>query len=81
VHARRFASPQKIDMKNKIPTRTQPGSLTVTDGGTCVGYVVAHGDSYSAFRPDGSLYGEFASQREAVRSLPTINAKSHEANK
>jgi hypothetical protein len=72
---------EKIDMKNTIPTANAPGSLAVTDGGTCVGYVVAHGDSYSAFRPDGSLYGEFASQREAVRSLPTINAKSHEANK
>jgi hypothetical protein len=63
---------EKIDMKNKIPTAT----LAVTDGGTCVGYVVANGDSYSAFRPDGSLYGEFASQREAVRSLPTINEAS-----
>jgi hypothetical protein len=62
-------------MKTKIPA----ASLAVYDGRTHIGYVAAHGDSYSAFRPDGSLYGEFASQREAVRSLPTI--KSHEANK
>jgi len=70
---------EKIDMKTKIPAANTP--IAVTDGQTCVGYVVAHRDSYSAFRPDGSLYGEFASQREAVRSLPTINAKSLEANK
>jgi hypothetical protein len=76
-----FACLEKIDMKNKIPTANAPNSLTVTDGGTCVGFIVTHGDSYLAFRPDGSLYGEFGSQREAVRSLPVINVKSHGANK
>jgi hypothetical protein len=68
----------KNSKHNDIPRANAPDALTVTDGEMCVGHIVAHGDSFFAFRPDGTLYGEFASQREAVRSLP---AKSHGANK
>jgi hypothetical protein len=59
---------------NKIvPRANAPESLAVNDGQTCIGHIVASGGSYFAFDADNILFGEFATQREALRALPAAN--------
>jgi hypothetical protein len=50
---------------------TQSPMLTVTDGTTCVGFVLSRGrDGFEAFDRDGKTLGKFKSQMEATRAIP-----------
>jgi hypothetical protein len=59
-----------------MPIRTRapeikPTMLSVTDGTSCVGFVLNRGrDGYEAFNRDGKSIGKFQSQQEAVRAIP-----------
>jgi hypothetical protein len=62
---------EKIDM-SKIPTANAPDSLSVTDGTTLIGHIVARDGSYFAFRPDDSSARRI---RHARRSRARISRR------
>ncbi len=61
--------------RTDIPNPHAPGALAVTDGGTCIGYIV-HAGAYFAFGADGVLVGEYDTQGKAMRALPAAKASS-----
>jgi hypothetical protein len=63
--------------RTDIPNPRTPGALAVTDGTTCIGYIV-HDDTYFAFDADNVLIGEYATQREAMRAMPAANTVSND---
>jgi hypothetical protein len=67
---------KKISKPNDIPNALMAHSLAVTDGGTCIGRIVAHDGSYFAFGTNNVLVGEFATQGQAMRALPAANKQS-----
>jgi len=67
---------KKVSTRNYIPSARMAHALAVTDGGTCIGRIVAHDGSYFAFGTDVVLLGEFSTQREAMRALPAAKASS-----
>ncbi len=48
------------------------GYLSVADGTTGVGTIVPRDGSWLAYDATGELLGQFASQRDAMRSLPRV---------
>jgi hypothetical protein len=57
-----------------IPSTHDRDALTVTDGTFLAGYICVREGGVFAFLPDGSLLGEYRTQQEAVRALPSVNA-------
>jgi len=57
----------------RIPSAHDAGSLCITDGLVTAGFVLHHNDSWWAFTPDGTLFGEYSSKVEAIRSLPAAD--------
>jgi hypothetical protein len=60
--------------RTDIPNPHAPGALAVTDGGTCIGYIV-HAGAYIAFGADDVLVGEFDTQGKAMRALPAASTR------
>jgi hypothetical protein len=59
-----------VSIRNRTP-EIKPTMLSVTDGTSCVGFVLNRGrDGYEAFNRDGKPIGKFQSQQEAVRAIP-----------
>jgi hypothetical protein len=55
------------------PKRSLNSTVYAYDGTTFIGWVTAHEGTFSAFDPAGTLIGEFESQQDATRTLPTIS--------
>jgi hypothetical protein len=59
-----------MPIRNRIPER-KPSMLSVTDGTTCVGFVLARGPAgFEAFDFAGKSFGMFSTQRDAVLAIP-----------
>ncbi len=59
-------------MSNAIPNpRTSAAALAVTDGATTIGFVIPHDGEFFAFDHDQNLLGEFKTQRQAMRAIPS----------
>jgi hypothetical protein len=58
-------------VKSAIPNPRRDGSLAVYDGSVLCGFIVADDGSHFAFDQSGTLLGEFATRRLAMRSIPT----------
>jgi hypothetical protein len=56
--------------KTGIPNPRAANALSVADGTVTVGTVVENDGSFFSFNRDGELIGEYATQRQAMRSIP-----------
>ena len=57
-------------VRSRLPQVT-PTMLSVTDGTSCVGFVLNRGrDGFEAFNRNGRSVGKFKTQKEAVRAVP-----------
>jgi hypothetical protein len=67
-----------------IPRADAPDALSVSDGAVTCGSVVERDGAFFAFDTNGTLVGEYGSQREAVRAIPpesSARAKSTSVGK
>ena len=57
-------------IRTRLP-EIKPTMLSVTDGATCVGFVLSRGrDGFESFNRDGKSVGKFRTQQEATRAIP-----------
>jgi hypothetical protein len=54
-----------------IPRLNVNTALAVADGQTISGYIVKHDGAYYSYGADHALIGEYSSQIEASRSIPS----------
>ncbi len=61
-----------MSIRTRAP-EIKPNMLSVTDGTSCVGFVLNRGrDGYEAFNRNGKPIGKFKSQQQAMRAIPRI---------
>jgi hypothetical protein len=61
-------------IRTRLP-EIKPTMLSVTDGATCVGFVLSRGrDGFESFNRDGKSVGKFRTQQEAMRAIPRTSA-------
>jgi hypothetical protein len=56
----------------RIPRADTPGALSVSDGTDAVGSIVEIDRTFFAFDVEHVFIGTYASQREALRSIPGL---------
>jgi hypothetical protein len=61
-------------MTGHIPSAHDPRALALYEGTTLLGRIVKHDGSVFLFGADGTLIGEYRTQREAMRALPSANS-------
>jgi hypothetical protein len=63
-------------IRSRLP-EIKPTMLSVTDGATCVGFVLSRGrDGFESFDRNGKTIGKFKTQKEAMRAIPTEAARA-----
>jgi hypothetical protein len=66
-------APAQAGLDRPNPDRSLISTVYAYDGTTFVGCVTAHGGTFTAIDPAGTLVGEFESQQAATRALPTTS--------
>jgi hypothetical protein len=63
-----------MSIRSRLP-EIKPTMLSVTDGTTCIGFVLSRGrDGFEAFNRNGKTIGKFKTQQDAMRAIPRPEA-------